>query len=898
MWLGPFQSLLVGFLASQTTVRRDSFRRPRTTYDDPLSSQQEHHRTLDRRALSRLHAEPSSPSLSQHTSPCLTTTLRYDPSNLKAGAAAKRHVGMKKGAILVDVENVRGKTGFALNHAELEHAMAIWTQLCGFQGKMSLIVDHGSQQTAYHSSKGDMTIIFAGPSHKADDLIAKDVSFLGEQGADLVVVTSDRGLIDRCKRAATDMNLTFLSPLTLVEDLEYILELEPLPLDQSTYSKEGDETEVETSDEQDVTLEPKIRALEHEIKLGAELLEAEALLRGKSGVNNKRRGKLKAKVRMLREKLTKSPSSLLQVVASVLDKGPQVGLANQQFTQAEQTALLARWDKVRRSSQRKEKTGDRVILAEQWRRELEMAEKNKKSTADDSSSSSGQPLIAETISMLHCMKYKCKDQPDIQISQSNSLRIVVISDTHGFENTLTNNDDDQQDPSLLPAGDVLIHLGDFAVDGSKKKEHLKDFDNWLAQQPHPIKWVVRGNHDPRTWSPIQSGATYITKPTTLTIGNFVFAFCPYLTGNKVSNKLMPRRADVLCTHVPPRDLLDRCYSGKHAGSATLRKGVERMASKSRSPPMLWLCGHIHEARGALRYDFSGGTSVSSPAETLIVNAAQANSGMARRLDHGPLVLQLEMDEAASTRRSKRKSVEIVQMDNQFVYLNEKSRKFFEIESKGEEVANVDLFEVPSVKLLLAVDLGLKTGFTVFNDQGNLLHYENVEYDSAEGLREGALQLMAKWEEEFSSDDGVAQITHVAIEGADVALRQIWREICHDVEGRRAPPSVLLVRPEEWRADLLNAKERSSGSTSKEAARLIARQIVADCSGKIHKGKFQTDVAESVLVGYHVCRRLGWILRKGEAVRRYSNGKIIVPQTIHQIEPIGKQCKDAEALVTS
>jgi len=789
--------------------------------------------------------------------------LNFDPSIYKAGASVRRGVLSSKGAILIDVENVRGKTGFALSHKELLHAMTIWAKLCQLQGQVTLVVDHGNEEAAYYlPDAADMAIVFAGPHRKADDVIAHDAAFLGQE-SDVLVVTADRGLIDRCRRSAVRKNMIILGPLTLLEDLEYILKHAPLPIEPIT-EPEGNKDPTDSSTQQiNESLEPKVRALEHEIKMGAELLEAEAMLRAKSGVNNKRRGKLKAKVRSLREKLNKSPSLLNQVVSDVLQHGPQQALQGK-FTNQQQTALLARWEKVRRSSRRKEKTGDRVILAEQWRRELQESygdyEVGGKTEESDMSMSRPEPI---NIAQAHFMKYSTS-RPDIKVPKSNSLRLVVISDTHGFEESLT----ESSDSPLLPEGDVLVHLGDFAVDGSQKKAALDRFDRWLAKQPHPIKLIVRGNHDPRTWFPVVSGATFLTKPTTLTVGNFVFAFVPYLTGGKISNRLMPRRCDVMCTHVPPKELLDRCYSGKHVGSGTLRKGVERMASKSRSPPALWLCGHIHEGRGVVRHSFSS----SSEEETLVINAAQANAGMAKQLDHGPVVLQLEMDEA----KKNKKSVEIIEFDNPYVFLNKKDQTFFEQMEPEEDVT----------KLLMAVDLGLRTGFALFNDRGELVHYENIVYENAESLRDGAETFMREWEDKLSKSNP-SRITHISIEGADAALRDIWRELC----GGNAHQKLTFVRPEEWRADLLSSKEKTSGGSSKEAARLVARQVVADCSGKLHEGKFQTDVAEAVLVGYHVCRRLGWIQRE-PAVRRYSNGKVIVPTAVTvQTAPSTVQSQD-------
>ena len=211
------------------------------------------------------------------------------------------------------------------------------------------------------------------------------------------------------------------------------------------------------------------------------------------------------------------------------------------------------------------------------------------------------------------------------------------------------------------------------------------------------------------------------------------------------------------------------------------------------------------------------------------------------------------------------------MDNAFAYANRKDRGFFD----QETVENVG-------QMLVAVDLGLRTGLALYSDDGRLLEYEHAIFESEEGLQASCVKLMADWEAKYQSHgDKSYHITHVAIEGADVALRSVWRSIVEDV----LHCQMLLVKPEEWRSDLLLAKEQTSGEAAKEASRLIARQLVADYGGMLHEGKFPTDVAEAVLLGYHVSRRLAWIPRKEPCIRRYSNGSVVIPKTVDVLDPV-------------
>merc|ERR1712157_15900 len=45
----------------------------------------------------------------------------------------------------------------------------------------------------------------------------------------------------------------------------------------------------------------------------------------------------------------------------------------------------------------------------------------------------------------------------------------------------------------VPAGDILIHAGDFTQFG--REEHVQDFNAWLGELPHAQKIIVFGNHE-------------------------------------------------------------------------------------------------------------------------------------------------------------------------------------------------------------------------------------------------------------------------------------------------------------------------------------------------------------------------------------------------------------------
>ena len=62
-------------------------------------------------------------------------------------------------------------------------------------------------------------------------------------------------------------------------------------------------------------------------------------------------------------------------------------------------------------------------------------------------------------------------------------RFVCISDTHGQHNKMTH---------PIPAGDVLIHAGDFTNTGELSQ--IKSLAAFLGTLPHEHKVVIAGNH--------------------------------------------------------------------------------------------------------------------------------------------------------------------------------------------------------------------------------------------------------------------------------------------------------------------------------------------------------------------------------------------------------------------
>ena len=860
-------------------------------------------------------------------------------------------------------------------------------------------------------------------------------------------------------------------------------------------------------------------------------------------------------INQIRTQLGQIGPSTLQRVTSIFSSTYANNNGNgdgrsQKLAFEQQRILLDKWEMVRKSSGRKEVTGDRILLAERLRRELEFEierrnQQNTSTTASSSSSLSSMTYTSKTMSevmeIMHEAKMnpseahvhfvnsiyyekqqiqenqkktnnikqnpvlntaKCSNEVSItnrdlsmninmqenpispsstississakaaasspspssslslesQASSSvlttlietgelenvavidpkdastSSVRFVVISDTHGWEESLTkdndllepweftkygSNHDDvnhelmQQNECLdrepkedckkniLPDGDVLLHLGDFAVDGSKttQEKALERFDKWLSYQPHSTKIVIRGNHDPMKVPFPLSNAIYVTKPTTMDVrrhnsdedvdddryqienkqsnGNRVkLSIVPYggfsrsRSKSRAQSKRMkksfsssssstpnqnrfPSWCDVLASHEPPRGILDKCISGRRAGNPNLRTAVETMEG---DPPKVWFCGHIHEGRGYERVTFGtrGKMKPTQPyppidhtkkkrlipkqrRETLVMNAANANPGRALHLIHGPLIVDVPsryeedivIDRNQKSNRYSKKSAKSWIPKHSLPKLIEEKADYstnMMINTDDSKIEEMEPIE-ECTQLLLAIDLGLKCGSSIYNDQGKLVWYEQLSFQDSNDVWQRVPTLLHKWERmlnhshgyvhdwnsDSDSDSGkIKKIFYLAIEGGYGELWDAWStcvsrhsstfsktpisktvqiepvDITAPAFTTATPIQVLNIRPEEWRTHLLLPKEQSNSRTSKEAARLMARQIVHKFGiMKQHEGKFKTDVAESITMGFFVAYQyLGWIshdqsqskVQQIPLIERYMNGQIVVPK---------------------
>lgn len=195
-------------------------------------------------------------------------------------------------------------------------------------------------------------------------------------------------------------------------------------------------------------------------------------------------------------------------------------------------------------------------------------------------------------------------------------RFVCISDTHNRTNGLK-----------IPAGDVLLHAGDFSDIGQPKD--IEKFGLFLSDLPHQHKVVIAGNHDltfdtknygilwkrfrhPKQFDSQQLKDSIISLPNVIyledsgTVINGIKIwgspwqpeFCDWAfnlpRGEACLAKwdLIPEGTDILITHGPPVGHGDLLFNGGRAGCVDLLDTIQK-----RVKPKYHVFGHIHEGYG-------------------------------------------------------------------------------------------------------------------------------------------------------------------------------------------------------------------------------------------------------------------------------------------------------------
>ena len=171
------------------------------------------------------------------------------------------------------------------------------------------------------------------------------------------------------------------------------------------------------------------------------------------------------------------------------------------------------------------------------------------------------------------------------------MRILHISDTHGFHRQLSN----------LPKVDIIIHSGDVSWAGSSSE--ILDFIEWFGELDYRYKIFIGGNHDDSldgvdraSIQGLLPDNCFYLYNSGVTIDEVKFWGIPFFLSNDLSGdsfavmSQIPPETDILITHRPPLGVLD-CADNINYGCADMLDAVSNIC------PQYHLFGHIHDAYG-------------------------------------------------------------------------------------------------------------------------------------------------------------------------------------------------------------------------------------------------------------------------------------------------------------
>ncbi len=133
--------------------------------------------------------------------------------------------------------------------------------------------------------------------------------------------------------------------------------------------------------------------------------------------------------------------------------------------------------------------------------------------------------------------------------------------------------------------------------------------------------------------------------------------------------------------------------------------------------------------------------------------------------------------------------------------------------------------------LLAVDVGIRTGFAVFEATGKLIRFGSHNYGSVTRLRQAVWRHLAE----------IENLKYLVLEGGG-RLATIWQQVAEKQEVH-----VLQLYAETWRKDLLYPREQRNGKMAKSNADDAARKIIRESKLPL-PSSLRHDAAEAILVG--------------------------------------------------
>lgn len=211
------------------------------------------------------------------------------------------------------------------------------------------------------------------------------------------------------------------------------------------------------------------------------------------------------------------------------------------------------------------------------------------------------------------------------------MKILHISDTHGFHNLLTIPEDI----------DMIIHSGDTTnyKDLYKNQTEMEDFIYWYSRVKVKYKILIAGNHDITLEKNLfnvkqtlkDNNIIYLENesvtiesikiwgsPYTPTFGDWSFMKARHKLGKIWST--IPDDTDIVIVHGPPKGIMDSSFDFNNyierCGCNALKKRILQVE------PKLFLSGHIHNSNDII----NAGTLKLSAYRTIFSNGSVVTDG--------------------------------------------------------------------------------------------------------------------------------------------------------------------------------------------------------------------------------------------------------------------------------
>ena len=296
----------------------------------------------------------------------------------KFEAQAAALVNHAAGVLLIDGDNVRGKSAFTMSHEALLARTARWATQRGLGEQVIILVDHGSMPTAYHLPRlAGVSMVFSGPELSADDVLARDIPWFHRHGHDVLLVTADSGLAQRCRRAASGRSMQIAPPQAFLaaigHDTARALRTSASSTDTNPSASFDGAVDASTTSSGFVMDEARLRALEGEMRARAALTRADRQV-ARVGRTARKATALTRQRKELRQALDTARQASASVGAPSLEQLVQVdaadGVLGSRGQESWMRALIARRAALPAERRPTEHTYERVILAETLRRRL------------------------------------------------------------------------------------------------------------------------------------------------------------------------------------------------------------------------------------------------------------------------------------------------------------------------------------------------------------------------------------------------------------------------------------------------------------------------------------------------------------------------------------------------